>query len=69
MQEGFQEFFRALYNRFLLLSGRNKSVGQTQGLTEGLVVDKVLAGLVLVLVQLSAFIEQTAIPKITEARN
>ncbi|OAY48754.1 vacuolar protein sorting-associated protein 51 homolog isoform X2 [Manihot esculenta] len=66
VQEGFQEFFRALYNRFLLLSGRNKSVGQTQGLTEGLVVDKVLAGLVLVLVQLSAFIEQTAIPKITE---
>ncbi|KAF2325085.1 hypothetical protein GH714_022682 [Hevea brasiliensis] len=66
IQEGFQEFFRALDDHFLLLSGRNKSVSQAQGLTEGKVVDKVLAGLVLVLAQLSVFIEQTAVPKITE---
>ncbi|KAJ9171729.1 hypothetical protein P3X46_015048 [Hevea brasiliensis] len=66
VQEGFQDFFMALDKQFLLLSGRNKSVSQEQGLTEGMMVDKVLAGLVLVLAQLSVFIEQTAIPKITE---
>ncbi|KAJ4727801.1 vacuolar protein sorting-associated protein 51-like [Melia azedarach] len=65
VQEGFQEFFGALDDRFLLLSGRNNSAGQVQGL-EGTQGDKVLAGLVLVLAQLSVFIEQTAIPRITE---
>lgn len=68
VQEGFQEFFRALDNRFLLLSGRNNSSSPVQGL-EGTQGDKVLVGLVLVLAQLSVFIEQTAIPRITEARN
>lgn len=67
VQEGFQDFFWALDNQFLLLSGRSKSASQDQGLTEGMPVDKVLAGLVLVLAQLSVFIEQTAIPRITEA--
>ncbi|XP_048233421.1 vacuolar protein sorting-associated protein 51 homolog [Ricinus communis] len=66
VQEGFQDFFRALDKRFLLLSGRNKSSSQDQGLTEGMPAEKVLAGLVLVLAQLSVFIEQTAIPRITE---
>ncbi|KAG8663599.1 vacuolar protein sorting-associated protein 51 homolog isoform X2 [Manihot esculenta] len=66
VQEGFQDFFRALDKQFLLLSGKNKSASQEQGLAEGIVVDKVLAGLVLVLAQLSVFIEQTVIPKITE---
>ncbi|KAL9435548.1 hypothetical protein AB3S75_021759 [Citrus x aurantiifolia] len=65
VQEGFQEFFRALDNRFLLLSGRNNSSSPVQGL-EGTQGDKVLVGLVLVLAQLSVFIEQTAIPRITE---
>lgn len=68
VQEGFQEFFGALDDRFLLLSGRNNSAGQVQGL-EGTQGDKVLAGLVLVLAQLSVFIEQTAIPRITEVRS
>lgn len=67
VQEGFQEFFRALDGHFLLLSGRHSSASQDQGLTEGKLDDKVLAGLVLVLAQISLFIEQNAIPRITEA--
>ncbi|XP_021279912.1 vacuolar protein sorting-associated protein 51 homolog [Herrania umbratica] len=66
VQEGFQDFFRALDDRFLLLSGRNNSTSQDNGLTEGTHSEKVIAGLVLVLAQLSVFIEQTAIPRITE---
>ncbi|XWS46561.1 hypothetical protein CRYUN_Cryun14cG0078400 [Craigia yunnanensis] len=66
VQEEFQDFFRALDDRFLLLSGRNNSSSQDQGLTEGAHGEKVLAGLVLVLAQLSVFIEQTAIPRITK---
>ncbi|KAK9282372.1 hypothetical protein L1049_005289 [Liquidambar formosana] len=66
VQEGFQDFFRRLDDHFLLLSGRNKSASQDQGLTEGTQGDKVLAALVLVLAQLSVFIEQSAIPRITE---
>ncbi|XWS31818.1 hypothetical protein CRYUN_Cryun23aG0108900 [Craigia yunnanensis] len=66
VQEGFQDFFRALDDRFLLLSGRKNSSNQDRGLTEGAHGEKVLAGLVLVLAQLSVFIEQTAIPRITE---
>lgn len=69
VQEGFQDFFRALDDQFLLLSGRNNSSGQVYGLMEGTQGDKVRAGLVLVLAQLSVFIEQTAIPRITEARS
>ncbi|GAV83612.1 Vps51 domain-containing protein [Cephalotus follicularis] len=66
VQEGFQDFFRALDDQFLLLSRRNNSATQNQCLAEGTQVDKVLAGLVLLLAQLSVFIEQTAIPRITE---
>ncbi|CAN6693664.1 unnamed protein product [Malus baccata var. baccata] len=66
VQEGFQDFFRALEGHFLLLSGKNSSASQDQGLTEGIQDDKVLAGLVLVLAQVSVFIEQNAIPRITE---
>ncbi|XVF32889.1 hypothetical protein REPUB_Repub17cG0121900 [Reevesia pubescens] len=66
VQEGFQVFFRALDDRFLLLSGRKNSWSKDQGLAEGAQGDKVLAGLVLVLAQLSVFIEQTVIPRITE---
>ncbi|KAA3462423.1 vacuolar protein sorting-associated protein 51-like protein [Gossypium australe] len=65
VQEGFQEFFKALDDRFLLLSGRKSSSSQDQDLT-GAHSEKVLAGLVLVLAQLSVFIEQTAVPRITE---
>ena len=69
VQEGFQDFFRQLEDQFLLFSGRNNSSAfQDHGLVEGAQGDKTFAGLVLVLAQLSAFIEQTVIPKITEAR-
>ncbi|GFY98664.1 Vps51/Vps67 family (components of vesicular transport) protein [Actinidia rufa] len=61
VQEGFQDFFRKLDDHFLFLS-----TGQDQGLTEGTQKDKVLSGLVLVLAQLSVFIEQSGIPRITE---
>ncbi|GFZ13797.1 Vps51/Vps67 family (components of vesicular transport) protein [Actinidia rufa] len=67
VQEGFQDFFRKLDDHFLLLSGKTNSTGQDQGLTEGTQKDKVLSGLVLVLAQLSVFIEQSGIPRITEA--
>lgn len=69
VQEGFQDFFRALDDHFLLLSGGSNSVEHDQGFAEGTQADKAFAGLVLVLAQLSVFIEQTAIPKITEARS
>ncbi|PSR94713.1 Vacuolar protein sorting-associated protein [Actinidia chinensis var. chinensis] len=67
VQEGFQDFFRKLDDHFLLLSGKTNSTGQDQGLTEGTQKDKVLSGLDLVLAQLSVFIEQSGIPRITEA--
>ncbi|CAJ2629039.1 unnamed protein product [Trifolium pratense] len=67
VQEGFQDFFRQLEDQFLLFSGRNNSSAiQVHGLAEGPIVEKAFPGLVLVLAQLSAFIEQTVIPKITE---
>ncbi|OIW14733.1 hypothetical protein TanjilG_05354 [Lupinus angustifolius] len=67
VQEGFQEFLRQLEDPFLLLSGRNSSSStQNHGFPEEAQDDKALAGLVLVLAQLSSFIEKIAIPKITE---
>lgn len=68
VQEGFQDFFGALDDHFLLLSGRNSSAPHDHSLIDGTQGDKVFAGLVLVLAQLSLFVEQTAIPRITEAR-
>lgn len=66
VQEGFQDFFMSLDNQFLILSGKHKPASVENGLTEGTPVEKVSAGLVLVLAQLSVFIEQTVIPRITE---
>ncbi|MED6198118.1 Vacuolar protein sorting-associated protein 51 [Stylosanthes scabra] len=63
VQEGLQDFFRKLEDQFQSFSGKNNSSAtQIHGLTEA----AAFAGLVLVLAQLSAFIEQTAIPKINE---
>ena len=53
----------------MLLSGKNSSFSQSQVLPEATQAEKVVAGLVLVLAQVSVFIEQTAIPRITEARH
>ncbi|XP_015939367.2 vacuolar protein sorting-associated protein 51 homolog [Arachis duranensis] len=67
VQEGIQDFFRQLEDHFLRFSGRNNSSAfKDHGLVEGAQGEKAFAGLVLVLAQLSAFIEQTVIPKITE---
>ncbi|GAB2298426.1 Vacuolar protein sorting-associated protein 51 [Dionaea muscipula] len=65
VQGGFQDFFRTLYDRFLMLAGCNIS-SEDLVLTEGTQGEKIFAGLVLVLAQLSVFIEQNAIPRITE---
>ncbi|MED6183997.1 Vacuolar protein sorting-associated protein 51 [Stylosanthes scabra] len=63
VQEGLQDFFRKLEDQFQSFSGKNNSSAtQIHGLTEA----AAFAGLVLVLAQLSAFIEQTAIPKIND---
>ncbi|XP_061338409.1 vacuolar protein sorting-associated protein 51 homolog [Gastrolobium bilobum] len=67
VQGGFQDFFRQLEDQFILFSRRNNSAAiLVHGLAEGAQGDKAFIGLVLVLAQLSAFIEQTVIPKITE---
>ncbi|KAG9139947.1 hypothetical protein Leryth_026258 [Lithospermum erythrorhizon] len=64
VQEGFHDFFRNLNDYFLLFSG--KKYDKDPPLTKGMLGDKVHAGLVLVLAQLSIFIERNVIPKITE---
>lgn len=56
--------FKKLDNHFRSLSGLNTLAG---GVTECSQTDKVLPGLVLVMAELSKFIEQIAIPRITEA--
>lgn len=69
VQEGFQNFFWALDDHFVLLSGKSNSASQNLNIPGSIAGDKVRAGLVLVLAQLSLFIEQIAIPRITEASN
>ncbi|PNX86456.1 vacuolar sorting-associated protein 51 [Trifolium pratense] len=67
VKEGFQDFFRQLCLQFQLFAGRNDfAVIQNQSLIEGSQGDKAFPGLVLVLAKLSAFIEQSAIPKINK---
>ncbi|KAM3376652.1 vacuolar protein sorting-associated protein 51 isoform X1 [Capsicum galapagoense] len=66
VQEGFQDFFRKLNDHFLLLSGKKHPAGQDLSFREGLQGDKIFPGLVLVLSQLSVFVEQNAVPRITE---
>ncbi|XP_075094001.1 vacuolar protein sorting-associated protein 51 homolog isoform X3 [Nicotiana tabacum] len=66
VQEGFQEFFRKLSDQFLVLSRKKYSANQDLIFWEGMQGDKVLPGLVLLLAQLSVFIEQNAITRISE---
>lgn len=56
--------FKKLDDQFRSLSGLNTLAG---GVTEGSQSEKVLPGIVLVMSELSIFIEQIAIPRITEA--
>ncbi|XP_042057135.1 vacuolar protein sorting-associated protein 51 homolog isoform X1 [Salvia splendens] len=66
VHEGFQDFFRKLDGYFLLLSGKKITAFQDVNLIEEMPGEKISAGLVLVLAQLTLYIEQTAIPRITE---
>ncbi|EOA19997.1 hypothetical protein CARUB_v10000264mg [Capsella rubella] len=67
IQNGFQDFFRSLEAQFLVLSGKTSSSNDTEGgLVEGKSSEKIHAGLILVLAQLSVFIEQKVIPRVTE---
>ncbi|XP_059311817.1 vacuolar protein sorting-associated protein 51 homolog [Lycium ferocissimum] len=66
VQEGFQDLFRKLNDQFLVLSGKKYSANQDLTFGEGMQGDKVLPDLVLLLAQLSVFIEQNAITRITE---
>lgn len=69
VQEGFQDFFKQLQLKFQTFSGRNNLAHiQNHSLVEGSQGDKAFPGLVLVLAQLYAFVDQTAIPQINEAR-
>lgn len=67
VQEGFQGFFRKLHDYFFLLSGKRNTAGPNVVLIEEMPGDKISAGLVLVLAELTVFIEQSAIPRINEA--
>ncbi|KAM3358114.1 vacuolar protein sorting-associated protein 51 [Capsicum galapagoense] len=66
VQQGFQDFFRKLNDQFLVLSGKKYLVNQDLTFGEGMQGDKVLPELVLLLAQLSVFIEKNAITRITE---
>ncbi|XP_020113910.1 vacuolar protein sorting-associated protein 51 homolog [Ananas comosus] len=66
VQEGFQEFFQKLHGRFLVLSGRSNNINQYSSLSDSIQMEKVPTGLVLVLAQLCVFVEQSAIPRVTE---
>ncbi|KAI3972990.1 hypothetical protein MKX01_019648 [Papaver californicum] len=66
VQDGFQQFFKSLDDYFLLISGGNTPTSEDQDSVDATKGEKVLAGLVLVLAQLAVFIEQSAIPRITE---
>ncbi|XP_051118751.1 vacuolar protein sorting-associated protein 51 homolog [Andrographis paniculata] len=66
VQEGFQNFFRKLDGYFRLLSGKSHPDSQELNFVEKIPADKISPGLVLVLAELSLFIEQNAISKITE---
>lgn len=68
VHEGFQDFFRKLDGYFLLLSGKKNTAFQDVNLIEEMQGERISAGLVLVLAQLTLHIEQTAIPRITEVR-
>ncbi|XP_074586193.1 vacuolar protein sorting-associated protein 51 homolog [Curcuma longa] len=66
VQEGFQGFFLKLDEQFLVLCGRGYIANPDSCQVDAVQMEKVQAGLVLVLAQLSVFIEQSAIPTITE---
>lgn len=66
VQEGFQDFFRKLDDSFLLISGKKNTACQDVNSIEEMSGERISAGLVLVLAQLTLFIEQSAILRINE---
>ncbi|KMZ64491.1 Fat-free-like protein [Zostera marina] len=66
VQEGFQKFFHVLEKNFLMLSGKSYSNNHDFTSVDGTRPDRVQTKTILLLAQLSLFIEQTAIPRITE---
>ncbi|KAL0420123.1 UNVERIFIED_CONTAM: Vacuolar protein sorting-associated protein 51 [Sesamum radiatum] len=58
VQEGFQDFFRKLDDYFRLLSGKSNVASQEVNLLERMPGDKIAAGLVLVLAQLSLLLNK-----------
>nr|ATG70778.1 VPS51 unhinged vacuolar protein sorting 51 [Cupressus gigantea] len=66
VQGGFQDFFRSLKNFYISFSKGTVSNDGKPPLVEKPQADKVSTGVVLVMAQLSVFIEQTVVPKITE---
>ncbi|KAL3616168.1 Vacuolar protein sorting-associated protein 51 [Castilleja foliolosa] len=66
VQQGFQDFFRKLDGYFILLSGKSNTSSQDVKLIDEIPGDKIAAGLILVLSQFTLYIEQSAIPRISE---
>ncbi|KAL5683753.1 hypothetical protein ACJX0J_010138, partial [Zea mays] len=66
VQEGFQDFFQKLDGHFHVLSGRSKKNPQESTTLDSVQIDKVPTILVLMLAQLSVYIEHTTVPKVTE---
>ncbi|XP_020571863.1 vacuolar protein sorting-associated protein 51 homolog [Phalaenopsis equestris] len=65
VQEGFQDFYHKLHQHFLLLCGSG-SLFTKGSSNDSVQAERVQTGLVLVLAQVSVYIEQAAIPRITE---
>ncbi|PKA61362.1 Exocyst complex component 2 [Apostasia shenzhenica] len=66
VQEGFQYFFQKLDQNFFILSRSGRPSTTESSLNDLVYTERVRTGLVLVLAQLSVYIEQVVIPRVTE---
>lgn len=65
VQEGFQDFYQKLHQHFLLLCG-SVNLSTKDSSNDSVQSERVQTGLVLVLALVSIYIEQAAIPRVTE---
>ncbi|KAH0451037.1 hypothetical protein IEQ34_021729 [Dendrobium chrysotoxum] len=65
VQEGFQDFYQKLHQLFLLLCGSG-NLSTKDSSNDSVQTERVQTGLVLVLAQVSVYIEHIAIPRVTE---
>ncbi|KAI0492793.1 hypothetical protein KFK09_027069 [Dendrobium nobile] len=65
VQEGFQDFYQKLHQLFLLLCGSG-NLSTKDSSNDSVHTERVQTGLVLVLAQVSVYIEHAAIPRVTE---